>query len=94
MDVAMLVFILLLSLLFKSTIVHNILLSLIASWFLTSHRPSNKGAQRVQDVVTEADLDHLVNLIGGRDGEMEWQSLMEKTTPTMAYKAWRYDPEV
>ncbi|XP_050372593.1 uncharacterized protein LOC126790419 [Argentina anserina] len=54
---------------------------------------SNKDAQRVQDVVTGADLDHLVNLIGGRDGEMEWQSLMEKTTPTMAYKAWRYDPE-
>nr|XP_028951595.1 uncharacterized protein LOC103425717 isoform X2 [Malus domestica] len=45
------------------------------------------------DVVTETDLEHLVNLIGGRDGEMEWQSLMERSTPSMAYKAWRHDPE-
>lgn len=35
-----------------------------------------------------------MNLIGGRDGEMEWQSLMERSTPSMAYKAWRHDPEV
>ncbi|PRQ36353.1 putative START-like domain-containing protein [Rosa chinensis] len=55
--------------------------------------PGDKDAHRLQDVVTEADLDHLVNLIRGRDGELEWQSLMEKTTPTMAYKAWRHDPE-
>lgn len=52
-----------------------------------------RGAERVQDVVTETDLEHLVNLIGGRDGEMEWQSLMERSTPSMAYKAWRHDPE-
>lgn len=74
----------------------NIGVSLIDCFIIPSlfHRPSSKGAERVQDVVTESDLDHLVNLIGGRDGETEWQSLMEKTTPTMAYKAWRHDPEV
>ncbi|TQE00788.1 hypothetical protein C1H46_013583 [Malus baccata] len=55
--------------------------------------PIAKGAERLQDVVTETDLEHLVNLIGGRDGEMEWQSLMERSTPSMAYKAWRHDPE-
>lgn len=60
----------------------------------TSHRSITRGAERVQDVVTETDLEHLVNLIGGRDGEMEWQSLMERSTPSMAYKAWRHDPEV
>ncbi|TQD90167.1 hypothetical protein C1H46_024273 [Malus baccata] len=52
-----------------------------------------KGDERVQDVVTESDLEHLVSLIGGREGEVEWQSLMERSTASMAYKAWRHDPE-
>ena len=25
---------------------------------------------------------------------MDWQSFMERTTPTMQYQAWRHDPEV
>ncbi|RXI10031.1 hypothetical protein DVH24_018541 [Malus domestica] len=57
------------------------------------HRIVAKGDERVQDVVTETDLEHLVSLIGGREGEVEWQSLMERSTASMAYKAWRHDPE-
>lgn len=25
---------------------------------------------------------------------MEWQSLMERSTPNMSYQAWRHEPEV
>ncbi|KAH0993898.1 hypothetical protein GBA52_005381 [Prunus armeniaca] len=32
-----------------------------------------RGAERVRMLSQETDLEHLVNLIGGRDGEMEWQ---------------------
>jgi hypothetical protein len=48
----------------------------------------------VQDIVTENDLEHLLHLLEGKDGEMEWQSMMERSTPHMAYQAWRHEPEV
>jgi hypothetical protein len=44
--------------------------------------------------VTENDLEHLLHLLEGKDVEMEWQSLMERSTPNMAYQAWRHEPEV
>ncbi|XP_044500460.1 uncharacterized protein LOC123221653 [Mangifera indica] len=51
------------------------------------------SAEREQDVVTENDLEHLLHLLEGKDGEMEWQSLMERSNPNMTYQAWRHEPE-
>jgi len=54
--------------------------------------PSTTAEEREQDIVTENDLEHLLHLFG-RDGEMEWQSMMERSTPNMSYQAWRHEPE-
>ncbi|KAE8685575.1 Polyketide cyclase/dehydrase and lipid transport superfamily protein isoform 2 [Hibiscus syriacus] len=55
---------------------------------------SSKAEERQQDIVTENDLAHLLYLLKGKEGEMEWQHMMEKTTPNMSYQAWRHEPEV
>ncbi|KAI3459461.1 hypothetical protein Pfo_016124 [Paulownia fortunei] len=44
--------------------------------------------------VTEEDLEHLLNLLDGKDGEMAWQSMMERSTSNLTYQAWRHDPEM
>ncbi|KAK6145985.1 hypothetical protein DH2020_019854 [Rehmannia glutinosa] len=44
--------------------------------------------------VTEKDLDHLLSLLDGKDGEMAWQSMMERSTSNMTYQAWRHEPEM
>ncbi|XVE81761.1 hypothetical protein DITRI_Ditri15bG0091600 [Diplodiscus trichospermus] len=54
---------------------------------------SSKAEERQQDIITENDLAHLLHFLEGKDGEMEWQSMMEKTTPNMSYQAWRHEPE-
>lgn len=46
------------------------------------------------DIVTENDLEHLLHLLEGKEGDMEWQSMMERSTPNMAYQAWRHEPKV
>ncbi|KAJ4722607.1 StAR-related lipid transfer protein like [Melia azedarach] len=55
--------------------------------------PGAGTAEREQDVVTENDLEHLLQLLEKKDGEMEWQSIMERSTPNMTYQAWRHEPE-
>ncbi|XP_074292260.1 uncharacterized protein LOC141619134 isoform X2 [Silene latifolia] len=45
------------------------------------------------DIVTEKDLEHLLQLLECKDGEISWQSMMERTTSNMKYKAWRHEPE-
>ncbi|KAK6914046.1 START domain [Dillenia turbinata] len=47
----------------------------------------------IQDVVTESDLEHLLQLVGGKVGDMAWQSMMDRTTSNMAYQAWRNESE-
>ncbi|GLT78676.1 hypothetical protein SLA2020_502040 [Shorea laevis] len=54
---------------------------------------STTAEQREQDIVKEHDLQHLFRLLEGRDGEMDWQTMMERSTPNMAYQAWRHEPE-
>ncbi|GAV69611.1 hypothetical protein CFOL_v3_13112 [Cephalotus follicularis] len=54
---------------------------------------SSEAANIEQDIVTESDLQHLIHLLEGKDGEMEWQSMMERSTPNMSYQAWRHEPE-
>ncbi|XP_022739634.1 uncharacterized protein LOC111291824 isoform X2 [Durio zibethinus] len=53
----------------------------------------SKAEGREQDIVTENDLAHLLHFLEGKDGEMEWQSMMERTTSNMSYQAWRHEPE-
>ncbi|XP_042513427.1 uncharacterized protein LOC122088287 [Macadamia integrifolia] len=55
---------------------------------LTSEVPEQE-----QDIVTEKDFQHLLYLVEGRDGDISWQSMMERSTPNMQYHAWRHDPE-
>ncbi|GMJ08328.1 hypothetical protein like AT4G14500 [Hibiscus trionum] len=54
---------------------------------------SIKAEEGQQDLVTEIDLAHLLHLLEGKEGEMEWQHMMVKTTPNMSYQAWRHEPE-
>lgn len=56
--------------------------------------PGARTAEKEQHVVTENDLEHLLQLLERKDGEIEWQTLMEKSTPNMTYQAWRSEPEV
>ncbi|KAL9237667.1 hypothetical protein vseg_012188 [Gypsophila vaccaria] len=46
-----------------------------------------------RDIVTENDLKHLFQLLEGKDGEIAWQTMMERSTSNMTYKAWRHEPE-
>ncbi|XP_010527394.1 PREDICTED: uncharacterized protein LOC104804749 [Tarenaya hassleriana] len=56
-------------------------------------RRSDESAENEQDVVTENDLEHLLNLLEVRNVDREWQSMMEKNTGNMSYQAWRHEPE-
>ncbi|CAH8361478.1 unnamed protein product [Eruca vesicaria subsp. sativa] len=64
--------------------------------------PPSGGVSRVsdeniekeeKDVVTEKDLEHLLYLLEGGNADMEWQSMMDKSTPNMSYQAWRHEPQ-
>ncbi|CAN8324479.1 unnamed protein product [Cochlearia groenlandica] len=56
-------------------------------------RDGDNTTVRELDVVTENDLEHLLQLLEVGNAAMEWQSMMDKTTPNMSYKAWRHEPE-
>ncbi|CAA6666663.1 unnamed protein product [Spirodela intermedia] len=43
--------------------------------------------------VTREDLGYLSQLVEMTDGGREWIQMMDKSLPTMSYKAWRRDPE-
>ncbi|KAI4342692.1 hypothetical protein MLD38_027284 [Melastoma candidum] len=51
------------------------------------------GAGRVADVVTEGDFEHLLQLLSTKEGDIEWQNMMDRSTPNMAYEAWRHEPK-
>ncbi|CAK9167463.1 unnamed protein product [Ilex paraguariensis] len=44
-------------------------------------------------LVTEDDLEHLCRLVEEKDGGPAWIQMMDRSTATMSYKAWRRDPE-
>ncbi|XP_038998637.1 uncharacterized protein LOC120123921 [Hibiscus syriacus] len=52
-----------------------------------------KAEETEQAIVTQ-NLALLLHLLEGKDGEMEWQRMMERTTTNMSYQAWRHEPEV
>nr|GMD80284.1 stAR-related lipid transfer protein 7, mitochondrial-like [Ipomoea batatas] len=51
----------------------------------------NSGQEK--EDVTENDLEHFLLLLDGKDGEMAWQSMMERSTSNMTYQAWRHEAE-
>ncbi|CAI9118281.1 OLC1v1019825C1 [Oldenlandia corymbosa var. corymbosa] len=56
-------------------------------------RPTSGALEAEKNVVTENDLEHLLHLLDGKDGEMAWQSMMERSTANLQYQAWRHEPE-
>ncbi|GAB4858609.1 hypothetical protein Ancab_010083 [Ancistrocladus abbreviatus] len=51
----------------------------------------HKGEGRA--AVTEEDLLHLCKLVEVKDGGPSWIQMMDRSTPTMSYRAWRRDRE-
>ncbi|KAK4601119.1 hypothetical protein RGQ29_010623 [Quercus rubra] len=43
--------------------------------------------------VTKEDADHLCRLVEEKDGGPAWIQMMDRSTSTMSYQAWRRDPE-
>ncbi|XAR70115.1 hypothetical protein NMG60_11026873 [Bertholletia excelsa] len=44
-------------------------------------------------LVAEDDLEHLCQLVEEKDGGPAWIQMMDRSTPSMSYRAWRRDPE-
>ncbi|KAG6746565.1 hypothetical protein POTOM_048917 [Populus tomentosa] len=51
----------------------------------------NEEQSNVASQVTEEDLEHLYQLVEVKDGGPPWMHMMDRSTPTMSYKAWRRD---
>ncbi|KAH9322076.1 hypothetical protein KI387_016715, partial [Taxus chinensis] len=51
------------------------------------------GGQK-EPVVTNGDLEHLCSLLEVKDGGPVWHQVMDRTTATMSYQAWRREPKV
>ncbi|RID62916.1 hypothetical protein BRARA_E01956 [Brassica rapa] len=57
-------------------------------------RVSDKeDTEKEQEIVREKDLEHLLHLLEAENANMEWQSMMDKSTPNMNYQAWRHEPQ-
>jgi len=67
--------------------------ALVDLWIGYICRGSDNGTV-TEDIVTENDLEHLLQLLEVGNAALEWQSMMDKTTPNMSYQAWRHEPEV
>ncbi|OIT02565.1 PREDICTED: uncharacterized protein LOC109227253 [Nicotiana attenuata] len=52
------------------------------------------GTLENEDIVTEKDLEHFLHLLDGKDGEMAWQTMMDRSTSNFTYQAWRHEPEM
>lgn len=46
------------------------------------------------NTVTDEDLEHLSQLVDGKDSGPAWIPMMDRSTPAMSYQAWRRDPDV
>ncbi|KAJ0104704.1 hypothetical protein Patl1_17387 [Pistacia atlantica] len=56
--------------------------------------PDCSSSRRQNSVlVTEDDLEHLCRLVEVKDGGPSWIHMMNRSTQTMRYEAWRRDPE-
>ncbi|KAK2390859.1 hypothetical protein P8452_28054 [Trifolium repens] len=58
-----------------------------------SSTSSPKSGEDTSDGVTFDDLHHLYKLVEEKDGGLPWIQMMDKSTPTMSYQAWRREPK-
>ena len=61
-------------------------------WFLFRSSKQLKGEEN--PVVNDDDLVHPFKLVEEKDGGPSWIQMMDRSTPTMNYRAWWRDPEV
>lgn len=59
---------------------------------LKSNSSLSNHERHVASAVNEADLRHLYQLVEVQDGGPAWIHMMDRSTPTMTYQAWRRDP--
>ncbi|XP_027357131.1 uncharacterized protein LOC113866489 isoform X2 [Abrus precatorius] len=52
-----------------------------------------KSSEEISDAVRIDDLHHLWQLVEEKDGGLPWIQMMDRSTPTMSYKAWRREPK-
>ncbi|CAN8245641.1 unnamed protein product [Cochlearia groenlandica] len=57
----------------------------------TSFSPENEKER--SGFVTDDDFKHLWKLVEVKDGGPAWIQMMDRSTPTFSYQAWRRDPE-
>ncbi|KAJ7965251.1 StAR-related lipid transfer protein [Quillaja saponaria] len=50
--------------------------------------------EETSNAVIEEDLEHLCQLVEVKDGGLPWIQMMDRSTPTMSYQAWRRDPKI
>lgn len=55
---------------------------------------SSQVEKEKKGFVTDEDLEYLWKLVEEKDGGPAWIHMMERSTPTMGYEAWRRDLEV
>ncbi|KAL2325261.1 hypothetical protein Fmac_024319 [Flemingia macrophylla] len=58
-----------------------------------AHSATSAREKDATGLVTERDLLHLSKLVEERDGGPAWVQMMDRSTPTMTYQAWRRDPQ-
>ncbi|KAF5729786.1 hypothetical protein HS088_TW20G00150 [Tripterygium wilfordii] len=60
--------------------------------YFTSESSSDLKKEK-PGLVNGDDLEHLCKLVEVKDGGPAWIRMMDSSTPTMTYQAWRRDPE-
>lgn len=55
--------------------------------------PQPQAEKEKSGFVTEDDFRHLWKLVEVKDGGPAWIQMMDRSTPTFSYQAWRRDPE-
>ncbi|XVE64577.1 hypothetical protein DITRI_Ditri07aG0111600 [Diplodiscus trichospermus] len=58
---------------------------------LDSNCSSSRIEKEKTGLVTDEDLENLCKLVEEKDGGPDWIHMMERSTPTMYYQAWRRD---
>ncbi|XP_057546614.1 uncharacterized protein LOC130825415 [Amaranthus tricolor] len=71
----------------------NETLSLKPTFADSSFRSSKQLKGEENPVVNNDDLVHLFKLVEEKDGGPSWIQMMDRSTPTMNYRAWWRDPE-
>uniref|UniRef100_A0A1D1YN27 StAR-related lipid transfer protein 7, mitochondrial n=1 Tax=Anthurium amnicola TaxID=1678845 RepID=A0A1D1YN27_9ARAE len=57
-------------------------------------REDKYTSEREHDILTDKDLQHFLHLLDDKVGDAAWQHMMEHTTKSMFYQAWRREPKV